>query len=56
MNDETWIVDLDDVGDDPDDAVSTLQLLVMMKDETHRRWRVTPSPGGAWDYEKVLDG
>lgn len=48
------VVDLDELSDEEllDDAVITLQLLVMMHDEAHRRWRITPSSGGAWDYEK----
>lgn len=52
--DNAFIIDLDDVGDDcPEDAVETLQMLVTMQGETHRRWRVTPSAGGAWDYKKA---
>ena len=47
------IVDLDEFGDDcGDDAVVTLQMLVQMQGESHRLWRVTPSAGGAWNYEK----
>jgi hypothetical protein len=45
------IVDLDEV-DDEDDAVVTLRMLVKMHGESHRRWRITPSAGGAWNYEK----
>ncbi len=50
---ESRIVDLDEVGDCPDDAVITLQMLVEMHGEPHRRWRITPSAGGAWNYEKA---
>jgi hypothetical protein len=51
---EERIVDLDDFGDDcHDDAVATLQMLVKMHGEPHKRWRITPSAGGAWNYEKV---
>ena len=52
MSDER-IVNLDEVGDDPDAAVRTLQMLVEMHNESHRRWRITPSAGGAWNYEKA---
>jgi hypothetical protein len=46
------IVNLDDI-DNLDDAVKTLQMLVDMNGDPHRWWRITPSPGGAWNYEKV---
>lgn len=46
------IVDLDDVVDSPDNTVVTLQL-VEMHGESHRRWRITPSAGGSWNYEKA---
>lgn len=49
------IVDLDDFPTDcfDDAAVQTLQMLVEMTGEPHRRWRITPSAGGAWNYVKV---
>jgi hypothetical protein len=47
------IIDLDDYGPETTDpAIITLQLLVAMHSEPHRRWKVTPSDGGAWNYEK----
>lgn len=53
-NDDARIVDLDDFGDDcRDDAVVTLQMLVALKGSSHRRWRITSSEGGAWNYEKA---
>lgn len=53
MSDER-IVDLDEFGDDcRDDAVIQLQMLVELHGESHRRWRITPSKGGAWNYEKA---
>lgn len=53
MSDDSRIVDLDEFGDDCDDkAIITLQMLVKMHGESHRLWRITPSAGGAWNYEK----
>lgn len=49
------IVNLDDFPDDyfDDPAILTLQMLVELHCEPHRLWRITPSDGGAWDYQKV---
>lgn len=53
MTDE-WIVDLDKFGDHySDPAIVTLRMLMEMNGESHRRWRITPSAGGSWNYEKV---
>jgi hypothetical protein len=53
MSDER-IVDLDEVAPDcEDDAVVTLLMLTNLHGDTHRRWRVTPSAGGSWNYEKA---
>lgn len=46
-----------DLGQDrklDDAAVETLRLLVDMHNEPHRLWRATPSTGGAWNYEKII--
>lgn len=48
------IVDLDEVSDDcRDQDIVTLRMLVELHGESHRRWRITPSMGGAWNYEKA---
>lgn len=48
------IVNLDDYDHTcRDDAITVLQMLVEMHNETHRLWKLTPSDGGAWNYEKA---
>lgn len=52
-NQTVLIIDLDDPNlDRTEDVVVTLEMLCKLRGVTHRRWRVTPSAGGAWDYQR----